>query len=446
MKTDALILARSGSKGLYKKCTILIGDKPLIEYTIEAACGSPSVRNVYLSTDDAELLKKYKGHRGMILIRRPKPLAGDGAPIKDAVKNALSHMGRPGPDMVAVLSPTAPFRTAKHVEDAIKFARSLKGFDSVAGVTRLRTHPFGGLSLDGSKRARPLVKGAFKYTNRQDQPPLYRLNRAIWLIRPKQIDGLNGLLMSGKSYGFEMDEVSGVDIETQYDVAMAEAALSFKNKRVSWNERGRFNVQRFYVHDDPQMGILRNAFDSAAYERHFGRYRFFLKHVKPRDSVLDIACGSGYGSELLASKALAVRGVDGDRKTIEYARRNHGRPNIRFDASPVESFDPKELYSKIISVETIEHLAEPEKFLVRAKSWLKPGGEVWLTCPVSEDITGQTENPFHISNLTYNSLSAMMKRHFDNVDLFGLSGKESFRTDTLNNKTAYIIARGAMKK
>lgn len=206
MKVDALILARSGSKGLYKKSTILIGGKPLIEYTLEAACASPSIRNVYLSTDDAELIKACKGYEKVIPIRRPKSLAGDGTTIKDAVKDAIGRMGRPGPDMVAVLSPTAPFRTAKHIKDAISFAGSLKSFDSVASVTRLRTHPFGGLLLDGRKRARALAAGAFKYPNRQDQPPLYRLNRAIWLIKPGRIDRLNGLLMSGKSYGFEMDE------------------------------------------------------------------------------------------------------------------------------------------------------------------------------------------------------------------------------------------------
>lgn len=443
MKIDALVIARSGSKGLYKKSTILIGSKPLIEYTLEAANGVPQIRNVYLSADDLGLLERYKAYKNLKLIKRPKSLSGDDISIKDVVRHALRSVMKPAPEIVAVLSPAAPFRTAKHITEVIKFAQSLDNFDSVVSVTRMRTYPFGGLILDKERRAKAIVTDTVKYPNRQDQPPLYRLNRAIWLIRPKQISKLNSLLMSKDSYGFDMDEVSGVDINTQYDVVVAEAMLSFNKRRLSWNERGRYNVQRFYVHDDLKMGILRNAFDTAAYERHFGRYKFFLKYIKPHDSVLDIACGSGYGSQILAAKARFVYGVDSDAVTIKYAKRHYMGANVQFGVSAIEDFVPRKRYDKVISVETIEHLADPEAFLAKVKDWLKPKGELWLTCPLSQDDSQQTKNPFHISKISYERLGMMMRRYFTKVDFFNLSGEDIFSADTLNNRITYIAARGS---
>ncbi len=445
MKIDAIIPARAGSKGLYKKHTVLIGGKPLLEYTIEAAYNASSIRDIYLTTDDTELIERYEKDKRVRVIERPRYLSTDDASLKNVFKHALRFIGRDKmPDLLAILLPTAPFRTSRHIDEAVKFANSIPAFDSVASVTRLKSSPVGGFFLSKDGRAKPLLKGSYRWYRRQDQPRVYRLNGAIWLIPVKRLHALNNLLLSNRSYAFEMDEASGVDIDTQHDVVVSEAMLSFHKRRLSWNKRGRYNVQRFYVHDDLKMGILRNAFDTAAYERHFGRYKFFLKYIKPHDSVLDIACGSGYGSQILASKARFVYGVDVDAVTIEYARRHHLRKNIKFEAAAIEDFVSRKRYDKVISVETIEHLADPEAFLAKVKDWLKPQGQLWLTCPLSQDDSQQTENPFHISKISYERLGTMMRRYFKKVDFFSLSSrKDIFSADTLNNRAAYIIARGS---
>jgi len=446
MNIDIIIPARSHSKRIYHKNTILIGGKPLIEYTVEAALSASSIRSIYLSTDDKELIARYKGHRRLKVAVRPKALADDDVSLKDAVSHAInSAADEPLADMYVVLPPTAPFRTSAHIDAAIKFALSLPGFDSVAGVALERNTPYGGLLLDPKNGMKPLVKTAPRYHRYQDQPPTYRLNNSIWIIPAGKITRLNDLLLSGRSYGFVMDELDSVSIDTPYDVMVAEAILAFQKERFSWTGRGGYNVQRFYAHDDRRMAIRRNIFDAAAYERHFHRYKYFLQHIRSSDDILDIACGSGYGSQILAGKAKSVHGVDTDAKTIEYAKRNYMKPNVRFSSSPIESFSPKKRYDKIISVETIEHLKDPEAYLARARGWLKPGGVIWLTCPLSEPDKEDTSNPFHISSLTYGTLKAMMLKQFSKVDFFNLTGPAVFSVDTLNNRATYIVARGSLK-
>ncbi|MBI5050404.1 MAG: methyltransferase domain-containing protein [Nitrospirae bacterium] len=446
MNIDAIITARSGSKGIYKKNTILLDSKPLIEYTLEAAFGAAFIRHVYLSTDDEALFERYKNYKEIRFIDRPKALADDQISLKDVLAHALETIRANNPDLIIILLPTSPLRTSSHIDAAVKFAQSLPSFDSIVSVSRVKIAPLGGLILDKYKRTRFLFKKAQKYYRRQDQPPVYKLAGAIWIVAPDKINKLNDFLLSGESYAFELNDSENIDIDidTPCDVAVAEAMLSFQKERVSWDARGGFNVQRFYAHDDLEMGIRRNILDAAAYERHLQRYRFFLDYIEPSDVVLDIACGSGYGSEILASKARLVYGIDMDAKTIEYARRHHLRSNIRFDVSTVESFIPKERHDKIISVETIEHLADPEGFLVQAKEWLKPDGVLWLTCPLSESDSQQIENPFHISNISYDKLSILMNRHFKEVDFFSLSEQDIFRVDTLNNRTTYIVAKGSL--
>jgi CMP-N-acetylneuraminic acid synthetase/ubiquinone/menaquinone biosynthesis C-methylase UbiE len=446
MTIDAIITARSGSKGIYKKNTILVAGKPLIEYTFEAAINTPSIRHVYLSTDDTELLNKYKNHAGIKLIKRPKKLADDQASIKGVLLHALKVIGDNSPDILVLLFPTAPLRTAKDIIASLRFANSLPNFDSVVSVTRIKDSPYGGLMLDKQNKTKFLLKNANKYYRRQDQPPVYKLNGAIFIIRSERIKRLNNLLVSERSYGFEMKDIQSVDIDTPYDVVIAEAMMSFQNERVNPDSRGGFNVQRLYIYDDMEMGIRRNIFDAASYERHFRRYEFFLPYIQSSDLVLDIACGSGYGSEILASKAKFVHGIDTDPKTIEYAKRHHALSNIKFDASQAESFTPpKERYDKVISVETIEHLADPDSFLARAKGWLKPEGELWLTCPLSQGKAQHIESPFHISELTRGKLNDIMNRYFGDISFFELNDGELFAVDTLKNRVAYIVARGTNK-
>lgn len=441
-RIDAIVAARSGSRGIYGKNTVTVGARPLIEYTLDAVLGAATIRSVYLSTDDAALLSRYSGDGRIRIIERPSELAGDRTSIKPVLRHAIGEMKGDRPDLVVLLLPTAPLRTSAHIDAAVKFALSLPSFDSVVSVSKIDMSPYGGLLLDGHGKARTVSPDADLYYRRQDRPSVYALNGAIFIIRPGRIDDLNDLLLSDNSYGFKMEDHDSIDIDTPYDVAVAEAAFKFREERFSPDARGGFNLQRLYVHDDPDMGIRRNVLDAAAYERHYARYEFFLKHIEPSDAVLDIACGSGYGSHILASKAASVHGVDADALTIDYALKHYAAKNVTFSVSKAESYRPAKRYDKIISVETIEHLEDPEQFLAIAASWLKPGGAIWLTCPLSEGPGAAEPNPFHVSEMTRKRLDGMMKKRFCDVAFFTLAGKDIFEVDTLANKATYVVAKG----
>ncbi len=442
MTIDIVIAARARSKGIYSKNTMLLAGKPLIEYTLEAALGASGVRNIILSTDDVELAKACKMHGRIKPVLRPAKLSGDNTSVKDVLSHAVKSVGARRPEYLLLLFPTAPLRTSKDLNSAIRFAGKLPCFDSVVGVTKAKISPFGGLLLDKTKKVKFLLKTGGRYYRRQDQPAPYRLNGALFIVKTDRIGKLNDMLISAGTYGFEMDEISSVDIDTPYDVAVAEAMISFRKECLSHTARGGFNVQRLYIHDDPDMGIRRNVFDTAAYQRHFGRYRYFLPHIRTSDSVLDIACGSGYGSEILASKAKFVQGVDIDPETIKYARRHHRKPNVRFSTSRAERFHPRMKFDKVISIETIEHLPDPEGYLLCVAKWLKPGGQAWMTCPFSGS---EEDNPFHISELTRERLEAAMRVAFKDIKFLDLGGSGIFTVDTLKNKVTYIVARGTKK-
>ncbi|HRZ67496.1 MAG TPA: methyltransferase domain-containing protein [Candidatus Omnitrophota bacterium] len=445
MRIDIIIAARSGSKGIYRKNTMLVAGRPLIDYTVDAALDVNPAGNIYISTDDGQIKERYRNSGRVRIIDRPKTLADDNASVKDVLLHAAKAAGRDKPSFYILLFPTTPLRTSRDINSALRFSRTIGDFDSVVGVTRLRTSPYGGLTMDKSNRVKYLSKGAGVYYRRQSQPESFRLNGAIFIVRADRLNRLDDMLMSGKSYGYEMDDIASIDIDTPFDVAIAEAAMSFAQERLSPVARGGFNVQRLYIYDDARMGIRRNVFDAAAYERHFRRYKYFLPHIRKTDSVLDIACGSGYGSEILASKAKYVQGVDLDPKTIEYARRHHCGPNVRFDASGAERYRPGKKFDKVISIETIEHLEDPEGFLGCISGWLKPGGQVWLTCPLSDREEQNVESPFHISELTRERLVEAMSRDFKEIRFYDLGGSGIFTVDTLKNKVTYIVAKGIKK-
>jgi CMP-N-acetylneuraminic acid synthetase len=152
MKTDALVVARSGSKGIYIKNLILLRGKPLIEYTLEAAVQAYSVRNTYLATDDGEVISKYKDYGRIKIIDCPKGASDGKVSIKKIITNALKSMGKEKPEIIVLLFPTTPLRTASHIESAISFARTLPSFDSIAAVARLRGWSLGELTMDERKK------------------------------------------------------------------------------------------------------------------------------------------------------------------------------------------------------------------------------------------------------------------------------------------------------
>lgn len=125
------------------------------------------------------------------------------------------------------------------------------------------------------------------------------------------------------------------------------------------------------------------------HKEHEARYNWVKQFVNGK-TVLDIACGTGFGSRILAKQgnAIQVTGWDIDANTVRYASLRNKDPRLVFAVRDAESFDNSQEFDIIISFETIEHLKRPERFLQNISGALKKSG----TCFVSTPISSMSEN------------------------------------------------------
>src|SRR5947208_8973177 len=114
------------------------------------------------------------------------------------------------------------------------------------------------------------------------------------------------------------------------------------------------------------------------YRRHLAVYEWIGARVTGR-RVLDMACGEGYGSEVLSRGAASVVGVDANPEAHEHARLRYVRPNLRFERDLVESF--AEPCDAVVFLQTIEHVQDAGAILDHFSSMLEPGGVAYISTP-----------------------------------------------------------------
>lgn len=155
---------------------------------------------------------------------------------------------------------------------------------------------------------------------------------------------------------------------------------------------------------------------------HKSRYHFARRFVEGK-SVLDIACGTGFGgSILLQAGATQVVGADLSWLALERARQwieaSYGL--CQCDATKLPFKD--EGFDSITSFETLEHIAEEKTFLDELRRVLRPGGVLILSTPnavVTKPVNGKPRNPFHIREYLPKELGVLLEEYFDEVQLFG---------------------------
>ncbi|WP_275830598.1 class I SAM-dependent methyltransferase [Paraflavitalea sp. CAU 1676] len=133
---------------------------------------------------------------------------------------------------------------------------------------------------------------------------------------------------------------------------------------------------------------------------HLERYHFAGKHLLP-GLVADVACGVGYGSYLLATEYgkgdCSIIAGDIDDASIRYAQEAYSHPSIRFVQADAYSFEAGALLNNIVSLETIEHLAEPEQFVRHMAGQLAKGGRFIASAPITPSMDA---NPYHLQDFT----------------------------------------------
>jgi 2-polyprenyl-3-methyl-5-hydroxy-6-metoxy-1,4-benzoquinol methylase len=121
---------------------------------------------------------------------------------------------------------------------------------------------------------------------------------------------------------------------------------------------------------------------------HFRRYEYALKNINKGDVVADLACGTGYGSAMLSSKAKSVLGIDLNARVIDSIKKRYRNiPNISFLASNLLDLSYDHIFDCIVAFETIEHLKEEEilKLFSIFNKALKPSGKFIFSVPFMQE-------------------------------------------------------------
>ena len=226
MKPLIVIPARGGSKGVPRKNIKVLGDKPLIQYTIDAAKGVFDDEFICVSTDDFEIKSVVEQLGLKVPFLRPNELASDTAGTYEVLLHAISYYESKGyfPDTLILLQPTSPFRTSAHIKEALKLYH--ESIDMVVSVKETKANPYYILFEEDSNGYLKKTKEA-NFTGRQDCPKVWEYNGAIYIINVRALKA-SAISQFTKVCKFEMDETSSHDIDTLLDWRIAEIIINDK--------------------------------------------------------------------------------------------------------------------------------------------------------------------------------------------------------------------------
>ncbi|MFD3394330.1 acylneuraminate cytidylyltransferase family protein [Aquirufa sp. OSTEICH-129V] len=220
MKLVVLIPARGGSKGVPGKNIKVLNGKPLIQHTIDAAREICSDVDIHVSSDEVQIINVVSNLGLKVPYIRPAELATDVASSFEVIQHEIAYLEsiNSNPDVLILLQPTSPFRKGKHILEALAlFDRSC---DLVVSVKESKSSPYFNL-MEEDKNGFLIKSKPNNFTRRQDCPPVFELNGAIYIYNLESLKkgGANGIKKIRK---YVMDEMSSHDIDTMYDWQIAE--------------------------------------------------------------------------------------------------------------------------------------------------------------------------------------------------------------------------------
>lgn len=227
MRILAVIPARGGSKGVPRKNVRLLAGKPLIAWSIEAARAAHALDRVVVSTEDEEIARIAREWGAEVPFLRPPELAADTSSTLDALRHAVAELERREgyrPDAVMTLQPTSPLRTAAHIDEAAALFAADPAADSLVSFVEVPHvfHPRSVMKRDAAGYMVPYLDDP-QPTRRQDKEPVFARNGAAIYITRTQC--LERFVFGGRLLAYMMDEAHSLDIDTEADLARAEAVL-----------------------------------------------------------------------------------------------------------------------------------------------------------------------------------------------------------------------------
>jgi SAM-dependent methyltransferase len=159
------------------------------------------------------------------------------------------------------------------------------------------------------------------------------------------------------------------------------------------------------------------------YRRHLAVYMWIAGRVAGQ-RVLDMACGEGYGSAVLAATAATVVGVDANPEAHEHARLRYRKANLSFARGLVESYGRSGAFDCVAFLQTLEHVHDPEAVLRHLGELLGSGGTAYISTPnrltLAPPGAEKSDNPWHLREYRAGELLSLCKRVFGSVELLGV--------------------------
>ncbi|HEY5317840.1 MAG TPA: methyltransferase domain-containing protein [Solirubrobacteraceae bacterium] len=151
--------------------------------------------------------------------------------------------------------------------------------------------------------------------------------------------------------------------------------------------------------------------------------------------VLDMACGEGYGSEVLSRSAAGVVGVDANPEAYEHARRRYVRQNLSFERALVELHGEPSCCDAVVFLQTIEHLQDPAAVLEHFATILAPGGVAYVSTPnlltLAPPGAAKSDNPWHLREYRAAEFERLCRDTFAAVEVLGVFHARKLRAHEL---------------
>jgi SAM-dependent methyltransferase len=174
------------------------------------------------------------------------------------------------------------------------------------------------------------------------------------------------------------------------------------------------------------------------YRRHLAVYEWVAARCRGVD-VVDMACGEGYGTGVLAQGARHVTGVDANPEAFEHARARYGGPSVDFARDLVDSY--VEECDAVVFLQTIEHVEDDAGVLRHFKGMLRPGGTAFVSTPnvltLAPPGAEKSDNPWHLREYRPEQFRALCESVFEHVEIFGLFHARKLRAHELALKLGW---------
>lgn len=234
----AIIPARGNSKGIERKNLTEVGDKPLLQYTLEAAVGSKLIDYIAVSSEDYDILRFARENIGdkkfFNTYERPEELSQDHVQVDEVALYALRQISlyefcEQYPDTVVILQPTSPFRTAEHIDEAIELYQLInrdKNAWEEKEIVFSAYEPGHTYEVDDAEKAEAwLFDPRFRLGRQQEHDVKYAVeNGAIYVIDAK-LFGRQRSFRHPNMRPYWMDKWESLEVDDMLDLYIANCLM-----------------------------------------------------------------------------------------------------------------------------------------------------------------------------------------------------------------------------